>query len=167
MAWERFRRGLRDVDPTAYVAPSADVQSDLKMEPFSFINIGCIVANEVSIGAYSMLAPRVAIVGGDHRFDCPGTAIIFSGRGESKPTRIGADVWIGYGAIIMAGCSIGDGAIVAAGSVVTKDVLPFTIFAGVPAKKIGDRFLSEDDLQIHRSMLESEPTRHGEYCKPE
>lgn len=53
-----------------------------------------------------------------------------------KDIVIGNDVWIGYGAYIMPGVSIGDGAIVAAKAVVTKDVLPYTIVAGVPANII-------------------------------
>ena len=53
---------------------------------------------------------------------------------------IGNDVWIGYEAVIMAGVHIGDGAIIAARAVVTKDVLPYTIVGGTPAKEIRKRF---------------------------
>jgi virginiamycin A acetyltransferase len=49
---------------------------------------------------------------------------------------IGNDVWIGYGAILVAGVTIGDGAVIAAGAVVTKDVPPYTVVGGVPAKLI-------------------------------
>jgi len=56
---------------------------------------------------------------------------------------IGNDVWIGTGAILLEGISIGDGAIVAAGAVVTKDVPPYTIVGGVPAKQIRKRFEEE------------------------
>lgn len=56
------------------------------------------------------------------------------------PINIGNDVWIGYGAVILRGVSIGDGAIVGAGAVVTKDVDPYTIVGGVPAKTIRKRF---------------------------
>ncbi len=58
-------------------------------------------------------------------------------------TTIGNDVWIGTHCIIMPGVTIGDGAVIGAGCVVTKDVLPFSIMAGVPARKIGDRFTPE------------------------
>ena len=56
---------------------------------------------------------------------------------------VGNDVWIGYGAVIMAGITIGDGAIIAAGAVVTKDVEPYSIVGGVPAKVIRSRFTKE------------------------
>lgn len=53
---------------------------------------------------------------------------------------VGNDVWIGYEAVIMAGVNIGDGAIIAAHAVVTKDVAPYTIVGGVPARPIRKRF---------------------------
>lgn len=61
------------------------------------------------------------------------------------------DVWIGYDAVIMAGVSIGDGAIIGTRAVVTKDVLPYTIVGGVPAKPIRKRFSEE----VISSLLES------------
>ncbi|MDO4371700.1 MAG: CatB-related O-acetyltransferase [Clostridia bacterium] len=60
---------------------------------------------------------------------------------------IGSDVWIGYEAVIMAGVTIGDGAIIGTRAVVTKDVPPYTIVGGVPAKMIRKRF---DDVTIER-----------------
>ena len=60
---------------------------------------------------------------------------------------IGSDVWIGYEAVIMAGVTIGDGAIIGTRAVVTKDVPPYTIVGGVPAKMIRKRF---DDATIER-----------------
>ena len=57
---------------------------------------------------------------------------------------IGNDVWIGYEAVILAGVTIGDGAIIGTGAVVTKDVPPYTIVGGVPAKPIRKRFSDED-----------------------
>lgn len=66
---------------------------------------------------------------------------------EGYLVDIGNDVWIGYNVTILDGLSIGDGAIVAAGSVVTKDVPPYTIVGGIPAKIIKKRFCDED-IQI-------------------
>lgn len=62
---------------------------------------------------------------------------------------IGNDVWIGYEAVIMAGVHIGDGAIIAARAVVTKDVPPYTIVGGTPAKEIRKRF----DAEIIQQLL--------------
>ena len=57
---------------------------------------------------------------------------------------IGNDVWIGYEAVILAGVTIGDGAIIGTRAVVTKDVPPYTIVGGVPARMIRKRFSDED-----------------------
>ena len=56
---------------------------------------------------------------------------------------IGNDVWIGYEAVILAGVTIGDGAVIGARAVVTKDIPPYTIVGGVPAKPIRKRFPQE------------------------
>lgn len=62
---------------------------------------------------------------------------------RNRPSYIGNDVWIGANAVILPGCNIGDGAVVAAGAVVTKDVAPYAIVGGVPAKLIRYRFSTE------------------------
>ena len=63
-----------------------------------------------------------------------------------KKTIIGNDVWIGQRVVVKSGCRIGDGAVVGAGAVVTKDVPPYAIVGGVPAKVIRMRF-SEDIIE--------------------
>lgn len=165
MAWRRRLRGLRSVHSTFYMAASARVSPDLVAHEYSFVNIDCIVGPRVTLGRYAMLAPEVVIIGGDHRVDLPGTPILFSGRPELARTVIGADAWIGFRAIVMAGVNIGRGAIVAAGAVVTHDVPAYEIYAGVPAKKIGERFESAADRSRHDEMLNGAPVS-GEYAKP-
>jgi acetyltransferase-like isoleucine patch superfamily enzyme len=62
------------------------------------------------------------------------------------------DVWIGYGSIVLSGVKIGRGSIVAAGSVVTKDIEPYSIVAGNPAKLIRKRF-TEDEIHLHEKLI--------------
>lgn len=64
----------------------------------------------------------------------------FRARRQAKAVSIGNDVWIGHGAVVMPGVSIGNGAVVGANSVVTKDVAPFEVVAGVAAKRLKMRF---------------------------
>jgi len=165
MAWRRWRNGLRHVHPTFYLAPGARVAPDLVADAYSFVNIECNLQPGVRLGKYVMLAPRVAVIGADHRHGTPGSPIMFSGRPAILPTAIEDDAWIGFGAIIMQGLTIGRGAIVAAGAVVTRDVPPYEIHGGVPARKIGERFSDPTDRARHDAML-AEPARAGEFCKP-
>jgi acetyltransferase-like isoleucine patch superfamily enzyme len=66
-------------------------------------------------------------------------------------THIGNDVWIGARAVLRTGVRIGDGAIIAAGAVVVKDVEPFSIVGGVPAKHIRYRFSAEEMERVRKS----------------
>jgi acetyltransferase-like isoleucine patch superfamily enzyme len=150
----RLRKGLRHVHPTAWVHPRADVRPDLVMGEYAFINADCIVMGGVSIGRYAMLAPRVAVIGADHRFDVPGAPMIFSGRPPIPRTIVEADCWIGLGTVLMQGVRIGRGSIVGANSVVTRDVPPYEIWGGVPARKLRDRFADAEAREAHDRMLD-------------
>lgn len=144
---------LKYVHPTFYIGGKSKISSDLVADKYSYIGPNCLIYPKVSIGAYTMLANNVSIIGSDHNYKKPGVPIIFSGREDLKPTIIGKDVWIGAFSIIKAGTNIGDGTIVAAGSVVTKDLEPYSIYGGIPAIKIKNRFESNNDIYIHNQML--------------
>ncbi len=159
IGFHRWRRGLRHVDPRAYVQNSADVKRDLTAHPYAYVGPECVVGPKVTLGKYVMLAPRVMIVGADHRIDLPGTPTIFAGRPELHETVIEDDAWIGAGCIVMAGVRIGRGSVIAAGSVVTKDVPPYEIHGGIPAKLIRPRFSDDADREKHDRMLDEPATR--------
>ena len=92
----------------------------------------------VEIGERTLIGYRTQIISGNHKIPNNKNTIFGAGHEYSK-VIIGSDCWIGANCIIMPGVSIGEGAVVAGGSVVTKDVEPFTIVGGVPAKKIKSR----------------------------
>lgn len=92
----------------------------------------------VEIGARTLVGYRTQIISANHKIPQDKGMIFGSGHDMAKVT-IGCDVWIGANSIILPGVSIGDGAVIAAGSVVNKDVEAHTIVGGVPAKKIKDR----------------------------
>lgn len=152
MYWYRYKYGLKSVHKTFYMGGASRVSSDLIADEHVFMAYNCVIYPNVSIGKYTMLAPRVSILGGDHNIDNPNTPIIFSGRPTIPKTVIGEDVWVGAGVTIKAGVSVGNGAIVGASSVVTKDIPDYAIYAGNPAKFIRMRF-SEDDIELHKKML--------------
>lgn len=153
MIYMRYRYRLHRVHATSYLVRPARISRDLVTGPHCFINRDCWICPGVSLGRYVMLAPEVAILGGDHVTDRPGIPMIFSGRPVVPATIIGCDVWIGFRAIINAGVTIGDGAIVAAGAVVTRDVAPYAIVGGVPARVIGRRLQEGPHQAEHDLML--------------
>ena len=115
---------------------------------------GCRIQCDIQFGNSILMASNVAFVGkDDHITNIPSTTIWNSGRGDSQKTYVGNDVWIGHGAIIVAGVHIGDGSIVAAGSVVVKDVEPCTIVGGNPARFIKNRFKTEEEKIKHLQYL--------------
>lgn len=148
------RKRLSKVHPTASIHPSARVSADLEAGAYVFIGHDCEVGPGVRIGRYTMLAPEVRVIGLDHNFDQPGVPVQFAGRPEQRPTIIGADAWLGQGVTLMRGLSVGDGAVVAAGAVVTRDVPDYEIWAGVPARKLRDRFEDARDRAAHQQMLD-------------
>ena len=107
--------------------------------------------DSIHIDDYALLASQVSIVGGDHRFDVVGVPIRDTGRAIRKGVYIGKDSWIGHGVIIMDGVNIGEGAVIAAGAVVTKSVEPYTVYAGIPARKLRNRF-SEQEVIEHKRI---------------
>jgi len=145
--------GLKSVDKTFYIQGKSIIAKDLQAGCFVNIAPRCIIYPKVRIGDYTMLATQVMIVGGDHIFNIPGRPMMFSGRSALKETFIGKDVWIGARSIVFTGVSIGDGAIIAAGSVITKDIEPYSIVGGVPARIIKHRFDNQEDINKHNSML--------------
>jgi len=162
MIWRCARWGISGAHPTAYFGAKSWLCSDLVAGPYSFINSGCVVGPNVEIGSYTMLGPGVKVIGDDHVFDKPEVPTIFAGRPSSiRKTVIGRDVWIGANAIVLAGVRIHDCAIVAAQAVVTKNVDPFSVVAGVPAKPIGVRFPDEIARAQHLKMLDGGHVRSG------
>lgn len=127
-----------------YVAPGVKI---LSLEQGRIIigknvsfNFDCYlsaVKSKVVIGDNVLFGPSIVVVNDNHNFRL-GQLIREQGL-NTKDIIIGNDVWIGAKAVILAGVTIGDGAVIAAGSVVTKDVEAYTIVGGVPAKKIKDR----------------------------
>lgn len=104
-----------------------------------FIGSGCEfnIKSSLSIGDYSLIASGCKFVDHDH-----GTALDqLMGLQQSRiaPIVISKDVWLGFNVVVLKGVTIGEGAIVAAGAVVTQNIPPYEIWGGVPAKKLGER----------------------------
>jgi acetyltransferase-like isoleucine patch superfamily enzyme len=125
-------------------------------EPFNvsighhvYINKNCDIlttGSKVTIGNYVMIGPNVTFIAQNHDISDWRKPMVFNDKYEFGDIKVCDDVWIGANATILPGVSIGKGSIVAAGAVVTKDVEPYTVVAGVPAKTIKKR-LPEKDIE--------------------
>lgn len=107
---------------------------DLIIGDYSGVGIRCKVLGPVTLGKHVMMGPEVVIHTQNHRYDRVDIPMCQQGWQDKKPVIIEDDVWLCERAIILPGVKIGKGSIVAAGAVVSKDVPPFAIVAGNPAK---------------------------------
>ena len=105
----------------------------------SGLGVNCQIQRPCHIGDYVLMVPDVVIFTKNHRADRTDIHIGAQGMTECRKVTIGNDVWIGQRAMIMPGVTIGDGCIIAAGAVVTKDVPPYSIVGGVPASILKSR----------------------------
>lgn len=162
------------VDPTAVIADSTlgpwtavharSLISETTLSAFSYVSEDCDIT-VTDIGKFCSIASRVRINPGNHplhrasshhftyrsrrfRLAEDDDHAFFDWRRAHRVT-IGHDVWIGHAAVIMPGVTIGTGAAVGAAAVVTKDVPPYTVVAGVPARRLRGRFPADvaDALQ--------------------
>ncbi len=106
---------------------------------------------EILVGDNVMFGPNVTILCGDHEISEIGVTMNNSKNDAEKnshPVSISDDVWIGANVTLLKGVTIGEGAVVAAGSVVVKDVPDYTVVAGVPAVFLKKRF-TDSQLKLH------------------
>lgn len=111
-----------------------DYGSNIHLGHTVFFNVHCIVLDvcEVRIGDHALFGPGVQILTPLHPLD----AVARRGREYGRPVTIGADVWVGAGALILPGVRIGDGVVLGAGSVVTRDVPAGVLAAGNPCRVV-------------------------------
>ena len=134
-----------------------------KIGKYSYVGRNCFI-NNTKIGNFSSIAEGCFIGGTSHPLNWVSTSSVFHkwdnlckknfSRHEYdifQETIIGNDVWIGTNALVKAGITISDGAVIGMGSIVTKDVGPYEIWAGNPAKIIGKRF---DENTIEQLLID-------------
>lgn len=130
----------------------------LSIGNFAFIGSNAYIIYPALIGDLSMLANDCKIVGNYHGYKEVGVPSRIA-KVDKPPidliTNIEAEVWIGQRTTIIHGVTIGRGSVIAAGSVVTKDIPRYTVYGGVPAKLIKNRFPSDADIVEHEKLLYS------------
>lgn len=170
--------GAANIHPTAtvnehstlgdhsYVGPYCDVVNST-CGRFTFL-YGDIRVAEAEIAGFASIAKNARIGAEEHPFRervtshnftyfthsmygmAPADDVEYLSRRHGKGPVLGYDVWVGHGAVIMAGVHIGDGAVIGANAVVTHDVEPYQIVAGVPARPMGWRFDRETIAALER-----------------
>ncbi|HEV2953102.1 MAG TPA: acyltransferase [Candidatus Dormibacteraeota bacterium] len=123
-----------------FFGPGQMRRTGLRIGEGSIINRGCSLdaRESLTIGNHVSVSPEVMILTTGHMYDDPNFEM------ESKPVVIEDHVWIGTRAMILPGVHLGRGAVVAAGAVVTKNVAPLTVVAGIPARPISMRYLDPE-----------------------
>lgn len=147
--WVEYQGFVRVRHHTRFYKGTKVVLGD-RVQFGAYNEIGCdlTVGNQVLFGSAVRFAGR-----NDHTFQTPGVTVWSGPRGENTPVVVDDDVWVGSGSILLSGVRIGKGAIVAAGSVVTKDIPACEIWGGNPVRKIRDRFETEEQKQYHLAHI--------------
>jgi acetyltransferase-like isoleucine patch superfamily enzyme len=137
---DSFRDGRLEVGEQTLFEPHVWItigdDAHVRIGSGSFLNIGVMVASVelVEIGDHCMFANGCFVSDGGHRFDDPDMPVPWQGFTTKGPTRIGDNVWCGANVVITSGVTVGERCVIGANSVVTRDVPPFSIAGGVPAK---------------------------------
>ena len=140
-------------DPSGwYSYANIAVGEDVSIGPGAFFSASM---SSLSIGDKVMFGPNVTIMCGDHNVSqvgCFMKDVKIKRPEDDQPVVIESDVWVGCGVTILKGVRVGRGAIIAAGAVVNRDVPPYTIVGGVPARPIKVRW-SFDEILRHEAAL--------------
>jgi len=137
------------------------VSADVSIGKYSYVNPRTTLEN-CTIGNYCSISAGVNVCPGEHDLQALSSNPLFERKDREKrePVIIGHDVLISLNVVVLSGVHIGNGSVIGAGAVVTKDVFPYEIVAGVPAKHIGWRFDPETIKWIEKTeWWKEEPDR--------
>jgi maltose O-acetyltransferase len=137
-----LRELLGRIGAAGWIEPPffCDYGADIRIGERFYANTGCVILDcaPILIGDRVLFGPHVQLLAATHPLDA---ALRAQGLESAEPITIGDDVWLGGAAIVLPGVTIGDRAVVGAGSVVTRDVPADTVVAGNPARQL--RVLAE------------------------
>jgi acetyltransferase-like isoleucine patch superfamily enzyme len=137
---EALRQGRLEVGEQTLFEPgvwiTAPGAARVRIGSGTFLNQGVMVASAelVEIGDHCMFANGCFISDAAHRFDDPQRPVTWQGFTSKGPTRVGDNVWCGAHVVITSGVTVGERCVIGANSVVTRDIPPFSVATGSPAK---------------------------------
>ena len=138
---EALREGRLEIgahtlfEPNVWITAPDDAR--VRIGSGTFLNIGVMVASVelVEIGDHCMFANGCFVTDGNHRFDDLEKPVTWQGFTTKGPTRVGDNVWCGAHVVITSGVTVGERCVIGANSVVTEDLPPYSIAAGVPGAR--------------------------------
>jgi len=131
--------------------------SDVELGARSQIGHNARIDHDVVIGEDVLMGPDVVMMSAGHAYEDATIPINRQGQTPRRPIHIGNDVWIGTRVVVLPGVRIGDGAVVGANAVVTRDVPPYAVVAGVPARVVHMRGARPRRDPARRSEKQREP----------
>ena len=134
-----FGKHICDVGDNVNIEHNAQFSPELVIGDNSGIGINSEIYGPVEIGKNVLMGPEVIIYTNGHRYDDLSVPIREQGFTKERKVIISDDCWIGRRVMIMPGVRIGTGCIIGAGSIVTKDIPPYSVVAGVPARIVKSR----------------------------
>jgi acetyltransferase-like isoleucine patch superfamily enzyme len=143
------RRFLACGDDVVFDPLSSDITYEqVRVGSRVYLGEAVYLSGQVDIGDDVMLAPMVHVTDGYHRIGLVGASIRDSGPGAKVRVHIEDDVWVGARATIMRGVRVGEGSVIGAASLVTKDIPPYVVAVGTPCAPIRRRF-DDEELREH------------------
>lgn len=121
------------------IQPKATISNMVSIGDYSGIGKRCLIQRGTTIGNNVMMGPDVLIYTQNHKFSDVDKNMDEQGFDDIKEVCIGNNVWIGARVIILPGVTIGEGSVIGAGTVVSKDVPPFSVFVGNPGRVVKNR----------------------------
>jgi virginiamycin A acetyltransferase len=170
-----FSRGLQNAtfEGKNKVPDRCNFSGTIKIGYATTLGYNNFLHGKITLGKYCQLGADVALHSTNHPSNYMTTYInknLFDGELKSLKTNkeivVGHDVWIGHNALVLGNITIGNGAIIAGGAVVTKDVAPYSVVAGVPAKEIKKRFSEKIISEIETLAWWDLPEEELEKIKP-
>ncbi|HET7573700.1 MAG TPA: CatB-related O-acetyltransferase [Solirubrobacterales bacterium] len=179
----RLRRAGHTLEEGVRIDHRSELTAPLEVGRFTGINGPATIkgAAPVSVGRYAAIGSGLTVVTSGHRMDRAAVQLGMHDRlgwgsmvADVEPVRIGHATWIGDNVTLLPGVTVGNGAVLAAGAVVTRDVAAFAIAAGVPARSLRRRFTQDvielledvawwdwdaDRLERNRAFFEADLTR--------
>lgn len=159
----RFNKAGKDVrfypNDSYFIYENIIIGSHVYIGPQAIFMAG---KSKIIIGNKVLFGPKVSIICGIHPYYVSGKFlydITEKNPSDDQDVIIEDDVWIGANVTILKGVTVGRGAVIAAGAVVSKNVEPYTIVGGMPAKKIKNRFASFEEVSFHEEALYSAENR--------